>query len=201
MAFIPVTHGAMVEFKYQAVGGLYWQNNYWFERVGFDNSEMLDLATALIAAWGATALVGNISTDVELVNITVTDMRQQNGGQVSLPTSVPGTNGTDMAAQAASLVITHRTALRGRSYRGRTYMAGITEGSIVDGFYLQSVADNLESWIVQMKAAATVEGWEFVIVSREQLGVPLAVAITTPVTISEVRSLRPGSQRRRNRRP
>lgn len=67
-----------------------------------------------------------------------------------------GTAGAGDFVPAASIVVTHRTAQRGRSFRGRTYIPFIGESSLVNGA-ISSITATQTAWtafVAAMSAAA-----------------------------------------------
>jgi len=68
--------------------------------------------------------------DMKLTLIRVVDLASQTGPSTEVPISPPeaGTSGSTDSVSGSAIVVTHRTAARGRNFRGRTYLAGWPEG-------------------------------------------------------------------------
>jgi hypothetical protein len=77
----------------------------------------------------ADNLVGALVDEYSVSSIVVTDLREETGGQYVYLTT--GTMTGESAAQAlpfqTAAMITWSTAIRGRSYRGRSYFGGFPE--------------------------------------------------------------------------
>lgn len=201
MAFQPATDTMKVEFLWSGPGDLRWQNNLHFTKSGFSDDDMEDLLDQIALEWGVADLRADVSSDVTLGELVATDMRTQGASQRIVIVGAAGTNAGDMAAQGAALVCTLRTALRGRSYRGRFYLAGLSDTLLVDGEWLIASAANLPEFLEDIQAAAEVLGWKLVVLSRWFNEIERVAALGQEVTAILIRALAPGSQRRRNRRP
>lgn len=94
---------------------------------------------------------------------------------------------TDPIPGSACLVMTNRTAKRGRSYRGRNYIPGIpstvtdaTDGNFVPNSYVSDLLDSHADFMTAL--IGSYPDFEHVVVSRFQNGAFLGTAIKTPVT-------------------
>jgi len=88
-----------------------------------------DLAADVSAALGASQLDDWLDSSVELSRVSVRDLRTANQPEYSAALSVFGTLAGDILSLQTSLCITLRTALAGKSFRGRTYITGFGEGA------------------------------------------------------------------------
>lgn len=201
MTFQPATETCMVEFLWSGPGDLRWQNNIHFTKEEFDADDIDDLLDQIALEWGVADLRAEVSSDVTLGELVGTDMRTQGAVQRTKIVGAAGTNAGDMAAQGAACVATFRTGLRGRSYRGRFYLAGMADTLLVDGEWLIASAANLAEFLENIQSAAEVLGWKFVVLSRWLNEIERVAALGQEVTGILIRALAPGSQRRRNRRP
>lgn len=200
MAFQPAEHTLKVELNWVGPGGLYWQNVLHFTKTGFDEDDADDLLDAFSLVWGVADLRTKVVTEVSLASMVATDMRTQGSWQREKIVGTAGTHVGDMAAQGAALVATLRTDLRGRSYRGRYYMAGIADSELVDGNWIIGTASDVTEFLTDLSDAALALGFVFVVLSRWLNEIERVVALGQEITSIVVRSLAPGSQRRRNRR-
>jgi hypothetical protein len=113
------------------------ENVYGFVKASgaLDQAAADALAGAIADAYGMMLL----SNQYSLNSITVTDLRTVDGPQFESIEHMPKVGPQEsqpLPLQTASLV-TWYTARRGRSFRGRTYIAGWTEGGS-DGAHMQS---------------------------------------------------------------
>lgn len=201
MAFVPFTNTAKAVIAY-GIGTLpNMTNTLYFDLAGFDTIDMANLAAA-VQAWFCDNVLPHLSDKTAYKSVTVYDMRASDG-EVVVEESRSGELGTalgDASAPSNCVVITLRTNARGRSGRGRNYVAGISEGVIssrvLDATFTANIAAAYDSLVTGLPALS----WVLVVASRQSNNVPLATGVTRVVTDAEVRNLVTGSQRRRNHR-
>jgi len=121
-----------------------------------------------------------------------------------LPTTVPlptQGSGTTLGSVRLAAVVSKHTGLRGRSYRGRSYVPGINETAVSQGrivtdarTYLEQLFDGLR--VVNEGGLASPE-FQMTVYSAT-LSKDQSVPVHTPVRSFTVRSIA-GSQRRRSR--
>lgn len=151
-----------------------------------------DLATDIATPFVSGALDTWIADQISIARITVRDIRTANQPEYSSTVSAAGLSSTDMLPPGTSLVATFRTALAGRSYRGRFYMPGWAEtANTAAGTADAGAVGDLETWL-QAISSVTVEGnaWALGVMST-------VLGETNPVTAIEVRDSVWDSQRRR----
>ena len=200
MAFQPVPNAAQAIIHYQ--GAVYeFSNSLWFTKSVFGTSDMNDLAGALMGSivshWDAW-----FANDYTCDYVRVYDMRVDGAPIVTYNTvQAPGLDADELLPRGDALVVTLRTATRGRSGRGRIYLGGLTSGQEFGGEFGAPIIAQTGAWITQMKALIEAAGWQWVVCSRYHDGVKRAQGATFPVLQWQVRSGIPGSQDRRNKRP
>lgn len=160
----------------------------WFLTLGAKFNTAVTLADLqnlvnAIDSWFTTDLSPRISTNCTLQDIKVSGLTTNvDPVIVQSPTTSTGSlAGTVLPAQAA-MVVTFSTALRGRSYRGRNYVAGrvaseqftVTEWNSVPIAAMNSAYANLPGQIGP-------SGWSHVILSRQNGGVRRTVGHAEPV--------------------
>lgn len=117
-------------------------------------------------------------------------------------TNPPFTNPTGQSPEPstpnqAAFCVTHRTANRGRSYRGRTYISGLAR-TLLTGSVIGTAAGNaLVNAFNVMRASAYAADLPFVIVSRISGGEERVEGLATVVTLSVARDFVVDNQRRR----
>lgn len=200
MAFIPTPDGAMAVLVWG--DELHqWTNTLWYQKVGFEETDLSTLAAAIPTKFSA-AYLNAINEAWELKEVRVYDMRTSTGKVVSVfPTDKNGTATGGGLPYAAALVVTLRTAYRGRSRRGRIYLGGADESSLDAGAFLPAFASNAEGVLEGLMDPVPLDDWTLCIHSTQEDGVPTTFGRMWPVTDAQVRSLRPGTQRRRADRP
>jgi len=112
--------------------------------------------------------------------------------------TVEGDIATPQAPNHDALCVTLRSAVSGRSARGRFYtmataLANYDDPNTVSATYATAVAAMLEAF----RTGANSLGWTMVVLSRRSAGAARAVGIGFPVTLCEVRNRRVDTQRNR----
>lgn len=130
---------------------------------------------ALVAAWQATAedsFHNTFSNTCSINKYTVRGVTDPNYGyEVELVTPVSGEQTGDAVAPQDAAIITWRTGIIGRSFRGRTYMWPMHEGSVSGGAInsgyaaaLNEFAEDAISIVSTTPAGAFVKGiWSTVL--------------------------------------
>lgn len=141
----------------------------------------------------------NLSGDLTNTETYIVDLSDQAGAVATFPPfTTPGGGATGSPVpNNAALCITHRTANRGRSYRGRTFIPGIAKSVVNGSFVQQATVDALAGNFNDMRTTALAADLPFVIVSRRHNNAPRVVGLETAVTLCVARDNVLDSQRRR----
>lgn len=200
MAFIPWPDGAMGVCQWTGTLGT-WTNRLAFTKPSYVFQDMVDLSNSLNSSI-FTAFKSKLSPAVTFYGWDVIDMRSFGAPAWVTPyAGAPGTGTGDEMPPSVCVVVTLRTALRGRAYRGRQYVAGFEEPQITNGVWLAACTDQvLEQWNTWQEVAQNV-GWTLCIANTHINKQPRTEAYMVPVISQEIRSGIPGHQRRRDRRP
>lgn len=200
--FVPAVKTALVEligqlFSNEVVNTLFVQFAVAITNAMLD--ELCDTAKGFFTG-GPLAYV---SHNYHLDQVRATDLTTQTGAsilKVYTPTPGPINDGTGLPGNAA-LAIKFATDKRGRSYRGRNYLAGLASTQLLSGDANEISSTAVANLVTQYSAlpglllAMTVPGVH-VVCSRHSLGAPRVSAVLTPVSAYEVNSAM-DSQRRR----
>lgn len=134
--------------------------------------------------WWNTALKGSSPSNLQLVNIKLTDLTTVNAPSFNYATGLPlvGTGGSPSLPNNCALVITKRTIFRGRSFRGRIYHPGLYE-SIVSGNTVDAgaVTSFVTAWSQLISFTTTGAAWNMVVMSRYSDLAPRSEAVSTEV--------------------
>lgn len=193
--------GAKVVVSYGVDGFPPWSISLWFTRNTFDAVALAALAED-IGDWFETGVLGQLSTAVKMYSVTAYDMRTV-GAPMATFTPNPNPTGTklgDPIPYQDAVVVTFRTATRGRSGRGRNYISGFTEGESVARAVSQGAADLIETAYAPVSLEGFTDGWNWVVASFQQNGQVLNPGVARPVTTSEIRTRTYGVQKGRNNR-
>jgi len=183
MAFVPVPNTVMVELVWNQQGEI-TENTLYFEGVAPPTAtEMEDIAEQVVA-WFAATYDDVVSTATSLTMVRVTDLTTQSSPGIEYVTGLPdaGANADAPLPNNVTATVKFLTALRGRSFRGRNYIVGMTE-SQVNGNLID--AANANAWTSRYANLATniaALGFDHVVVSRISGGVERTTGLTTPVT-------------------
>lgn len=162
-----------------------WVNNLHFKYSGAPGTtEREDLLTALQTFW-TSHYAPVLSAQCYIDQIVVTDL-----SSVSAPTSTyvytpidHGGLSNNVKPANVTLCITQRTALRGRNYRGRTYIPGVVDEQTTNHDFMAtgSLGDILSAFAWLLNAAHTAAGiWS--VVSYFFANSPRGTAVSTPIT-------------------
>lgn len=195
MTFIPTPNAVRVVVKY-AQGGQAFSNVFYFTKSSFTHTDMVNLAGAIddfCSGWRAS-----ISDGITYVGTDVYDARSSTGEIVQDATGAgPGGLSGEELPISLAVVVTLRTSARGRSGRGRVYVSGFNEGGITDGIFTSTTGTNAKNYVDGILSAGSNQGFAMVVRSTQEDHVVQNPANTRTVTLTEVRSLLPGTQRRR----
>jgi hypothetical protein len=205
MPFVPVENTALVEtrmlYDNQKVENTLWVLN----DTAWDGASLVELATEVKSWWDAS-YAGLVTTGVTLREVVCTDMTTDTGavGSVSGAGSVGTVGGTKMPSNV-SLAVSFRTASRGRSFRGRNYLVGLSNSQIEQPN--TAASDYIEAVIAaynDFMSAIDTAGWTWVVASRfsgvdpdTKQPIPREAGVTTPIVTVVVTDTAIDSQRRR----
>lgn len=100
--------------------------------------------------------------------------------------------GDDTLPYQCSFVISWKTGLAGRAYRGRTYVTGFGEDRQSLGVWDAQAISNMNALATQLLAvfgpSGTNPNWQFVVISEQLNNVPRAEPIGTPIVSANFRS-------------
>lgn len=198
MAFIPVLNTAAVVVAYtyaqqRMINTLHVEGGSAWDLGG------LTLLAGVVRNWFVTTLLPLLSSDGVYLEAIATSLQDASAPQFVLTEPVPLPGGTleEVLPGGVAMCWTWRTALRGRSFRGRSYISMLPFSGLQAGRFTTTYAAFMQSAAEALITDIDAQGWELVVVSRQANGVPRIAGVTTPVTTVSI-DLDPDSQRRRN---
>lgn len=197
MAFQPTEDGARVILTWGRGIARQWTNHFWCSKVAFNTSDQQQLAELINTAFGSVTLTALAQT-VLLDTIQVVDERTQ-GAPIAVKVATEG-QGVDTAQAinpGQNVVVTARTALRGRAYRGRWYIGGISEDHINFNTWSEDALTTAATIVETVHETMITLGWVPGVRSGQLNGVLREEAVVTPITDIVVRNALVGTQRRR----
>lgn len=131
MEYIPVPNVAQVELVYNWKGQVCQTVLHYTTGATYTQALLNTLALEVITVWKAQMPVV-MPTDLSLIQVRAIDLSSQSGPVVNQATGLPaaGTMAGTSLPNNCACVFTKRTALRGRSFRGRIYHPGLTTGQV-----------------------------------------------------------------------
>lgn len=198
MAFIPVPNTARVSVR-ATLFGQSIINVLWVRGPGpLSAAGLLNAATLIRNGYDANILP-ELSQDIAYQDVTARAMDTDSGPQVVLPWGEGNLGGEPSASMSGNVAfcITHRTANIGRSYRGRTYLAGLPESMVANNNLDSAMASALADGFDTLRAGLLTANLTLCVVSLYSGGAPRAAGVATAITESLARDTRVDTQRRR----
>lgn len=201
MAFIPVPNGVRIVVAGMTTRAPVVNVLHAGVSVEATPTAVQEWAQGMYDSWEARILP-LLSSSYRLQNVTVYDLASESGALGSYGEAAPtgGVGGSTLPYDSA-VCVTFRTAARGRSGRGRIYLAPFAEADADAGEISQALATALfDAWTLVRSDMATV-GLFQAVVSYYTGGQPRAQGLLQPVIAHEIRSRIMASQARRAARP
>lgn len=129
------------------------------------------MATTIAGHVGAAHVSSGLQalqpTTVELDRVDIRDLRTANQPLISATIGQAGTDTSDQLPNGVSLVVTARTALVGRSFRGRTFIPGFSGTARgTDGTATTAAQDAAAGFLDDLNGDMTAEGWPLGVASQ-----------------------------------
>jgi len=198
MAFTPVINVLQVELRQRLFLQQVENTLYWLYGGAPTTSDANTLAAA-VAGWWTAEMSPLLSQDLELHEVYVTDISSESGFTVSYTTGLPDAGGVPTAALPGNVAVscTFRTINRGRSFRGRNYVAGIPEASVIGNTIDSGLVSGIGDAYTALIGLAGIASADWVVVSRYENGESRGFGIATPVVSALVVDNLVDSMRRR----
>lgn len=189
MPFIPVANTFLAEIRMLCAGQQIENTLYFRPQVESDDPSLAALGAHLLVWWNNFYAVA-IPTAVSLREIHITDLTTATSAVHTQPAPAPAPTGdrpTAVLPNQDTLAISFRTALRGRSFRGRNYLAALAEGDVTESTVNAAVQVDALAAYNNLLTGPIVADFEWVVVSRysgvDAAGkpIPRAAGIATPV--------------------
>lgn len=197
MAFITLPNGIKVSMLLRLNLQLVVNVHYVVSPTGVSSANLQEAAEAF-RDWWITDLRPNFVAAIALEGVVAVDWTEANGEQFVLTVAppIPGTGVGVSTPNNVAIVVSHRSAKTGRSFRGRTYHAGINNGEVADNqvsvAYVTNVLNDYAALVLRLAPL----GLERVIASFRANGLPRVVGVGTSI-IQESMDTRVDTQRRR----
>jgi len=139
---------------------------------------LFDLAAVVVSDW-----LPLLPANVAITSLYARDLETEAAVQAEAP--LVGATGSASGAGLPTYVtiaIARKTALTGRSTRGRIFWIALTESQVNDNTIDSGVQSDIVDAIVAFDAAAALLGYSPVIVSRYNGGSKRVTGVTYPIT-------------------
>lgn len=199
--FVP-GHGILqVEFRHTLQNQLI-ENVMYFQRGDGTDLWGASLAGSLLdnlESWWVTNVLALLSIQVTTTELYATELDSETAPTYSEVVGSSGADGASALPAQNAVVITFRTERRGRSGRGRNYIAGLPVGSYTGGSVDLDFASDIAAAYAQLPdfVSAVHPSAFHCVFSRKQEGAWLSSGEYYPVTAYQVTSRTIRAQRRR----
>lgn len=197
MAFIRLPLGIRVAVEYEVFGKIVVNIYHVTTTDPIITLKLLDIAQVFQAWWDAdfSALW---SEDISLVTVTALNLNEANGAKVTLVVSppLPGLVAVPALPNNVAVVASFATAKTGRSFRGRSYQAGIGEPSVLGNDIGVGKATEIVAEYASLITLLAVQDAILVVASFQNAGAPREEGVATEVESVSVNT-RVDTQRRR----
>lgn len=184
MEYIPVPNTAQLDFIFNWDGQVCLNVLHYVKATPWTQTQLQELTTAAIVKYTAQFNTNNPTT-LALNTVRATDLASENGPRYENGTNLPviGSNGSPSLPNNCAVVITKRTAMRGRSFRGRIYHMGLTEGSVTGNIVIAaSLSAIIARWATFLSLTITGDEPLMCVVSRYANKLPRSTGVATLVT-------------------
>ena len=184
MAFIPIPNAVEVVI-YFTLGGQEVALTLGVKRTAPATEENLEDIIGAIDSWRIAELVPITTAALSASRIKATALDSDSAPSVELPAGAPlaGTLAGDSVPNNAALAVSFYTDQRGRSYRGRNYVPGLSAGNLAStSTFATAVLAGLLAAYVELPTALGSVGAEHAVLSRQHNGAPRTTGVATPVT-------------------
>lgn len=137
------------------------------------DQDMADSIASKVASAHSDSDLDDYQPDsVEIERVEIRDLREANMALIESDEDLPSA-GTiedgDALPKQNALVVTHRTAKAGRSYRGRSYIPGLEEdASGDDGDASSGARDAAVDFLKELKSSMDSDDWPLAVASIEE---------------------------------
>jgi len=197
MAFIPVPNVVLASIGFINQGKAGSNNIHFMKTSAWALGDMIALGAEL-STWLAAFPIAQASTQFSWVNWRIVNLETANSPvlESNLSPIVTGIEPSNPMPNNVAFVVTMRTELRGRSFRGRVYQSGLAEAHSLGNTVTTTYADAIRNWWDNTLTFATPADSALAVVSRYANNNPRPSGIATPVITMDTNT-RIDTQRRR----
>ncbi len=197
MGFIRLPFGIRVSMEF-TIGGKVVVNVYHVAMPDVVVTIDLQAVAETFANWWLVTQSGGFGDGVVLNSVSALNLDTENGEKLTYQVvpPKPGTIISPVLPNNVALVASFATAQTGRSFQGRAYMVGLTEGLVTGNDIDIGIAATYVGNFITLMTSLLAVGATLVVASFVSLGVPRLEGVATPVDSVSVNT-RVDTQRRR----
>jgi hypothetical protein len=175
------------------------ENTLYFEGVAEWTAATLDQLALVMITWWVTNYGPNISSGLSFRGVKATSLESDTAPSIERAPATPqvGGNANPAMPQNVTAAIKFVTAQRGRSGRGRNYIAGLTEDNVTGNQLAVAAATAFENAYSALFDLTYPNDAQWVVVSRFEDNAPRTTGLTNAVIAATFVDLIIDSQRRR----
>lgn len=182
------------------------ENTLWFEFGTPPLAADLTALGGLLLTWWGTNIGPLASQGLQVREVVCTSMHSAVAPQATSTPSGALTGGSvnEIMPNNVSMTVSFRTGLRGRSFRGRNYVTGLTIDQVTGNQIIPAVVADFIAAYEALGTAISGSGWTWIVASRfsgvdptTKKPIPRAAGVTEPVIAVVVVDAFVDSQRRR----
>lgn len=199
MAFIPVADTLMLELR-QSLFGQRIENTFGFRLTGGWSPAQLTALMNGMLLWWTNELAPHLSADISLRELVATDLSSSTGPVVTQAAPIPnpdGGVGFGSLPGNCGLCVSFRTNARGRSFRGRNFVAGLPETEVTGNTVSPTLVNNIQTAYNEIIIGGAQGAFEWVVISRFSNNAPRVAGVATQITTAVIVDPFIDSQRRR----
>lgn len=198
MVFIPTLNACKIEVR-QSLFGQNIENTLYFQHLGTIDTPDMEALGSYVEEWFTEqVMTGNLSVDLIYRETVVTELTTDSSPSLTINTAA-GFTGTNITAGLPGNVafsVSFRTNARGRSARGRNYVAGIPESVVTGNAVQPSFANSLVTGYKYLTVTPLAE-WTWGVLSLQEDLQPREFGLMREITNVVYADLWIDSQRRR----
>jgi hypothetical protein len=164
-----------------------------------DFTDLTTLASVLVSQW-QQKIMPKLSTQTKLTTVSLRDLTTASGIVYEYsgpPLPVSGGAAGPPLPSSVAVVVSLRTGLAGRSFRGRLFFGGFSETQSDGNYMLNNLPVQLKDALVDVIDAINTTSRRVVVVSRYAQNQPRSTGVVTPVVSVLARTVRLATQRKR----
>ncbi len=197
MAYIKLPLGIKVALEFDLAGKVV-VNIYHVTTTDPITSVKLTTIAQAFLDWWVASMAASFSQDVSVIGASCLNLDVENGEKIYVPETppVPGLIAASALSNNVACVVTLDTDKTGRSFQGRTYLAGIGEHEVQGNTIDTTRVTALLVGMIQLDADLAVLNTSMVVASFVTAGAPRAEGVPTRITAYSMNN-RVDTQRRR----